>query len=549
MSLGMNLSQLAMTNHTLTAARHRRDSGGENGEARMPKLNEFSRRQFLTASAGATAAVLWGHLAQAEPKRGGRLRAGLAHGSTTDVLDPAKCDNGFTQTIGYALFNGLTEAGADGQLAASLAESWEPSPDAKTWRFKLRKGVAFHNGKRLASEDVIASLNRHRGPDSSSGAKGIVSSIQDIKGDGPDAVVFTLDSANADFPFILSDFHLGILPSQDGKVDPSSPVGTGSYQLVEFTPGVRTLLKRNPNHWRSDRGYFDEVELLSVLDSAARANALVSGEIDVMNSVDLKTVAELQANQDITIDQTSGTQHYCFAMQTDRAPFNDVNVRLALKHAIDRKELVDKILGGYGYVGNDHPIGRSNRFFAKDLEQHTYDPDRAAYFLRKAGLNSLSVSLSVADAAFGGAVEAASLYAERAQKAGIEITVVREPNDGYWDNVWLKKPWAASYWGGRPTEDWMFTTAYAAGVPWNETHWNNTRFNDLLAKARTELDESKRREMYGEMQRLCRDDGGALIPMFASYVFARSDKVGHAEQIGADWELDGLRFFERWWFV
>ena len=247
----------------------------------MAKLSRFSRRRFLTLSAAAAAAAasVRQRPARAEPKRGGRLRVGLAHGSTTDVLDPAKCDNGFTQTLGYALFNGLTEAGPDGELVPSLADSWEPSADAKTWHFKLRKGVTFQNGKPLVPEDVIISLNRHRGRDSSSGAKGIVSSIQDIKAEGPDVVVFTLDSANADFPFILSDFHLGILPAKDGAVDPASPIGTGSYRLIEFEPGVRALLKRSPSHWRSDRGYFDEVELLSVLDAAARTNALVADEI------------------------------------------------------------------------------------------------------------------------------------------------------------------------------------------------------------------------------------------------------------------------------
>ena len=236
-------------------------------------------------------------------------------------------------------------------------------------------------------------------------------------------------------------------------------------------------------------------------------------------------------------------------MQTDKEPFKDNNVRLALKYAIDRKQLVETILGGYGYEGNDHPIGRSNRFFAKELEQRQYDPDRAKYHLKQAGLDALEVSLSAADAAFGGALDTAALYSASAKKAGININVIREPDDGYWSNVWLKKTWAASYWGGRPTEDWMFTTAYAAGVPWNETHWNNVRFNELLLIAKGELDDTKRREMYVEMQRLVRDEGGAVIPMFADYVFARSTKLKRPDIIAEDWELDGLRFFERWWFA
>ena len=199
-------------------------------------------------------------------------------------------------------------------------------------------------------------------------------------------------------------------------------------------------------------------------------------------------------------------------------------------------------------VGNDHPIGRSNRFHADNLEQRTYDPDKAKHHLKKAGMENLKVDLSAADAAFPGAVDAAVLYKEHAEKAGIEINVVREPNDGYWSNVWMQKPWCAVYWGGRPTEDWMFSTAYAAGASWNDSFWDHERFNDLLIEARAELDEAKRREMYAEMQTIVRDEGGVVVPLFNNYVMALSSKLAH-EDMGANWSLDGFRAVERWWFA
>jgi peptide/nickel transport system substrate-binding protein len=281
----------------------------------------------------------------------------------------------------------------------------------------------------------------------------------------------------------------------------------------------------------------------------ARTNALTTDETDVMDRVDLKTVHLLARNKDLRIEETSGTQHFTFAMRTDTAPFDNNDVRLALKYAVDREALLQTILRGHGVLGNDHPIGRSNRFHAGELEQRTYDPDKARFHLKNAGLSSLKVDLSAADAAFPGAVDAAVLYKEHAAKAGIEIKVVREPNDGYWSNVWLKKPWCAVYWGGRPTEDWMFSTAYAAGAPWNDTFWEHERFNQLLVAARAELKEAKRREMYVEMQRLIRDEGGVVVPMFANYVFAMSNKVQHDESMGADKDLDGTKGMERWWFA
>jgi peptide/nickel transport system substrate-binding protein len=171
-------------------------------------------------------------------------------------------------------------------------------------------------------------------------------------------------------------------------------------------------------------------------------------------------------------------------MRTDTPPFDDINVRLALKHAVNREELVQKILYGYGTIGNDNPIGRSYFFHNPDLPQREYDPDKAKWYLQQSDLSSLKVSLSAADAAFSGAVDAAVLYQSHAAKAGIEIDVVREPNDGYWANVWMQKPWCACFWGGQPTTDTMLTIAYSAESSWNDTYWKHDRFNMLLKAAR-----------------------------------------------------------------
>jgi peptide/nickel transport system substrate-binding protein len=487
-------------------------------------------------------------MARAAPKKGGTLRLGIGHGSTTDSLDPATFENLYMQTVGAACYNKLTEVGNTGELLPEAAESWDVSPDAKTWTFKLRKGVEFHNGKTMDSADVVASIQHHLGEDSKSAAKGILEPVAEIKADGKDAVSFTLKTGNADFPFIISDYHLAIMPSKDGKVDATSGSGAGSYAIDSYEAGVRTALKRNPNNWKSDRAHFDGAEVLAIVDAVARSNALTTGEVDAIDKVDLKTAHLLARNKKVRIEEVSGTQHFTFAMRTDTDPFKDNHVRLALKYALDREALVKTILRGHGVVGNDHPIGLSNRYHAKDLPQRQYDPDKAKFHLKKAGMSSLKVDLSAADAAFAGAVDAAVLYKEHAAKTGIDINVVREPNDGYWSNVWLKKPWCAVYWGGRPTEDWMFSTAYADGVPWNDSYWKHERFNQLLVEARAELDDAKRREQYYEMQKIVSDEGGVVIPMFANYVMALSNKVAH-DKMGANWALDGFRCIERWWFA
>lgn len=474
---------------------------------------------------------------------------GKAHGQTTDTWDPATYENGFTIAMAHSVHGFMTEVGVDGAVQPSLAESWESTPDASTWRFKLRNGVTYHSGKTLSTEDVIASINYHRGEGSTSAAGPIVAEIKDISADGPDTVVFSLEGGNADFPFTLSDYHLIIAPAKDDSIDWRSGDGCGVYRVDNFGPGISATLSRYADHWADDRGFFDSIEMLALVDPNARTTALLSGDVDAIDRIDLKTVNHLKRAPGVNVHSVAGNQHYTFAMSCNKDPFTDVNVRLALKHAVNRQELVDKILQGYGVIGNDHPIGEGQRFHNADLAQTEYDPDKAKWYLKESGLDSLKVDLSSSDAAYGGAVDAAVLYQSAASAAGIEINVVREPSDGYWSDVWMRKPFSAVYWGGRPVEDAMFATAYKTGAAWNDTFWSNARFDELLVAARAELDEDKRRQMYFEMQEIVNQDGGAIVPMFASYVFATTEKVAYPEKFASNWDLDGERWAERWWLA
>jgi len=159
------------------------------------------------------------------------------------------------------------------------------------------------------------------------------------------------------------------------------------------------------------------------------------------------------------------------------------------------------------------------------------------------------VQISVNDTLLSGATNMCSLFAEQARPAGLDIKVNQEPADGYWSNVWLKKPFCVVSWAARPTPDVMFSLAYKAGADWNESHWDNERFNTLLRQAKSELDEGLRAEMYAEMQSLCRDDGGTIVPFFRNRTSARRDNVMHTDSIAAVWELDGARGYHRWWFA
>ncbi|WP_373355590.1 ABC transporter substrate-binding protein [Pseudoroseicyclus sp. CXY001] len=508
-----------------------------------------SRRGLLKGAAAAGLILPAGmRAAQAqEAKRGGTFRLGLGHGSSADSLDPALYTQLFDQVFANALHNYLIEVAADGQIVPELATDWM-SDDAITWVFPIREGVTYHDGRTVMPADVVASINHHRGEESTSAVKPYLEAIQDISVDGQNVVV-TLAAADADFPYILSDYHLPILPSTDGKIDPTSPVGCGPYVYESFEPGVQASLTRNPDYWKSDRAWFDRVEILVILDGAARLNALLTGEVDAVDQVEPATIPMLEARGIASVLSIPGNAHYVFPMDSRVAPFDDNNVRLALKYALDRQEMVDKILAGHGAVSNDNPIGPANRYFFADMEEKTYDPDKAKYYLQQSGLSSLDVTLSVADAAFAGAVDAGVLYSERAAAAGITINIDRVPNDGYWDNTWMQVPFCASYWGGRPTEDQMFSVAYATGAAWNDSFWSNERFDTLLLEARSELDEDKRREMYHEMQQIVSFEGAVVIPMYNNFIMGVANNVSTPETIGKNANIDGYRALERWWFA
>jgi len=459
--------------------------------------------------------------AQSEPKRGGHFVFGIEGASASDSLDPVTYAGSYMPVVGLQLLNTLTEVDEHGALTPILAESWEPRPGAKGWVLKIRQGVTFHNGKTLTAADVVYSLNRHRGKDSKSAAKAYLAPVADIQATNPNEVLVTLDGGNADFPYILADTHLGIMPED---AQPDAGLGTGAFILQSFEPGVRALTKRNPNHWRTDRGLVDSVETLAINDPVARLNALLSGRIHIMSRPDPHIASSIEKNPKLQLFNTSAGGHFCFPMRCDTPPFDNKDVRLALKYAIDRDEIVKRVLLGYGKVANDQPIPSYDPNFAADIPQRPYDPDKAKFHIARSG-HSGPIELQVSDGAFPGAVAAAEVFQASAGKAGVEIKVLRVPADGYWKNVWMKVPFCASYWSGRPTADLVFSAAYTTASPWNETSWKSPKFDQILLAARAEADAAKRKPMFHDLQVMVYEDGGELIPMFNNFLDAASSTV------------------------
>ena len=505
----------------------------------MPQKTDFrsqqispgpsSRRAFLEQSvavglSAASANTLLANAAQAAgPRRGGTLKIGLQGGSASDTLDPALASSAMTSHVGRSWGEQLLRQTPSGTLAPLLATEWRSSPDAKAWVFKIRKGVQFHNGKELTPDDVVATMERHSGANAKSGALGIMRGIDGVRRDG-DTVIFTMNDANADFPFLLTDFHLQIQPN-GGKDAPAAGIGTGPYKVVANEPGLRHLGTRHTNYWgASSRGFAEQIEFVVLNDSTARMAALQSGRVDMVNRVDPKVVDLIKRSPGVKIKAVAGRGHYVFAAHCNTAPFNNLDLRLALKYAMDRKDMVDKILRGYGSIGNDFPINNAFPLFTA-LPQRAFDPDKAAFHYKKSGHND-AILLRASEVAFPGAVEAAQLYQATCAKAGIKIEIKREPGDGYWSQVWNKQPFCTAYWGGRAVQDQIYSTAYISKADWNDTRFFNPKFDQLVVAARGELNLARRKQMYRDIAMIAHEEGGAIIPMFNDTIDGIGPRVG-----------------------
>lgn len=489
---------------------------------RLGRRSFLGRAGALGLSAAAASTLLSSAVMAQGAQKGGTIRVGISGGSSTDTLDPAMSANSTATQISRLWGEPLVELAENDGLEGKVATEWGASADAKTWTFTVRDGITFSNGKAVTAEDVLATMERHAGPESESGALGILSDIAGMRTDG-NTFILELKTGNADLPYLLTDYHLLIQPG-GGKDDPAAAIGTGPYVIKSHEPGVRTVAEKNPNYWNADLGHAETIEIVVINDDTARVAALQSGQVDMVHRVPPKVASLVGRAGNLTVESVPSSGHYVFIMHANTAPFDNKDLRLALKYGINRQEMVDRILFGNGSIGNDSPINAAYPLFSDDIPQREYDPDKAAFHLKESGFDG-TVLLRTSDNSFPGAPDASQLFQQSAGAAGIKMEVKREPNDGYWSEVWNQQPFCTSYWGGRPVQDQMFSTAYLSTADWNDTRFFNEQFDQLLVAARGELDEAKRKAMYRDMSVLVSDEGGLICPMFNNFIDAMSDSI------------------------
>ena len=452
---------------------------------------------------------------EAQPKRGGTLRVAVVkdHSSFDPTVVLAVLD---IQVTRQAYDNLILRDPDDLSLMPMLAESWEPNDDLTQYTFQLRQGVMFHHGKEFKAEDVVFTFNRLLDPDVGSPIAATLDFVTNVVALDYWTVRFDLGRPSANLPDLVALFHARIIPSDiDPKRLVTEEFGTGPFILQEHVVGERIVMTRNPDYWWKGFPYLDKIIFFQIPEPETRAEALKAGVVDVIYDLVASSVPALEEHLETRVSEAASAAYFNLAMDMRIEPFNNVLVRKALQAATNRKAILQAAQFGKGNIAYDHPIPPSDPNFWEGSEEAVppYDVDLAQMLLEEAGYtDGLDLTLYTSTSA-GTMVEMAVAFRESAAPAGIRVTIQREPEEKYWTDVWMVKPFTTASWGGR-TLDEALSVTYKTDAQWNESRYNNPRVDQLIIKARSQGDAAGRRETYGEIQRILIDEVPRIIPVF-----------------------------------
>lgn len=510
------------------------------GATRRDMLRMLMAGGFAATTAG-TLLNSAGTAYAATAQKGGHLKLAGYATSAKDTLDPALASYSNDYMRITTFYDMLVETMPNGQPGPRLAKSFEGTNGGKTWIFDLNEGVTFHNGKSLTSADVVYSLLRHKDPNVASAASALAEPIVSVTADGAHRVIIELSAANADFPAMLSTFHFAIVA--DGTTDFTTANGTGPFKLENWEPGIKSEAVRNDDYFGN--AYVDSIEHFAITDGNARSNALATGEIDLAVKIDANTLEAINSSGNAQVFNTPCPRFMELVMQTDIAPYNNKDFRNALKWLFDRDRLVHTTLKGYGVVANDHTFHPTSPYYNADIEQRGLDIDRAKSLLQSSGMEGATIELHVSDAALG-SVDMGLMLQQTAARAGLTIELKREPSDGYWSNIWLKRAFIGSEWNARAVDDLNLSLVFLSDAKWNEDHIANERLDGLIKEARATLELEKRKEIYGEVQTIIHGESGHVIPAFADYLDGISNRVKGLEPVPVG-NIGGFNFANKIW--
>jgi peptide/nickel transport system substrate-binding protein len=433
-------------------------------------------------------------------------------GSPAVEINPHKLtSNGGIITV-FPCLNFLVRVDGNGVPQPELATSWSPSADAKTWTFKLRQGVKFHDGTDFRADDVVATFRRLA--DKSTGSTA-ASSLSFLPPDGIEkvddqTVTFHLSRAQADFPYYTYIYQAGVLPAAWPGDWATNPIGTGPFKMINYTPGQGSSYVRNENYWESGLPYLDGIDIKIWQDPSGELTALQSGGSDMMSLTPYDAVEELRRNPNLQLQSNRSASYDAMHMRVDTAPFDNPKVRQALALALNRQEILVTVLGAdLGELSSDQPVAPILRDHV-DIGMKAQDLATAKRLLSEAGYpNGFAFDLPTHTGA-----EWLKNYALTLQQAfaplGVKANLVVETSQVYY-NHWTTVTTGVTEWASRSTASEILNVAYRSGANWNSAHWSNPTFDKSLDELDATVDLQKRQALMPILEKALSEEVPAII--------------------------------------
>ncbi len=437
------------------------------------------------------------------------LSASLAVAQQTDItigmqleppnLDPTGGAAAAIDEVVYAnVFEGLTRYNADGSISPALAESWDISEDGTVYTFKLRDGVTFHDGTAMDAEDVKFSLDRARAEESTNAQKALFAGIESVEAVDPLTVKVTLSAPNGAFPTNMAWGDAVIVAPESVETNATQPVGTGPFKFGRWVQGDRVELVENPDYW-GEKPALKSATFKFISDPTAAFAAMMAGDIDAFPGYPApETLAQFEADPrfQLLIGSTEGET--ILAMNNKSEKLSDPKVRQAIAHAINRQEIIDGAMFGYGTPIGTH-FAPHNPDYVDLTGQSDHDPEKAKALLAEAGVETLTLSLKLPPPSYarrGGEIIAAQLRA-----VGIETEISNLEWAQWLEQVFRGKDFDLTIVSHTEPMD---INIYAR--PDYYFQYDNPAFQELMKDLDLAADPAARSEILAKAQQVIADD-------------------------------------------
>ena len=435
-------------------------------------------------------------------------------------LDPTAGAAAAIDEVVYAnVFEGLTRIDKDGAVQPALAESWSVSDDGLTYTFKLRDGVTFHDGSTFEAEDVIFTLDRARGTDSVNAQKQLFEAIEDVTAVDPTTVEIKLTRPDGALPYKLGWGDAVMVAPETADTNREKPVGTGPFQFDEWVRGTSITLVRSDDYW-GDPVALERATFRVVPEPAAATAALQAGDVQAFPNFpapELVPVFDADPRFKVTLGSTEGET--ILAMNNARPPLDDVRVRRAIAHAIDRSAIITGAMFGLGTPIGSH-FAPHHPAYVDLTSESAYDPKLAKNLLAEAGVEDLTLTLRLPPPTYarrGGEIVAAAL-----RDVGIDVKIEPVEWANWLDQVFTNRDYDLTIVSHTEPND---IGIYAR--PDYYFSYASPEFEAVNAKLDREADEAARYDLMREGQRiLARDAVNAFLFQLAKVGIADAKVEG-----------------------